>query len=426
MPEDKDIEIRSEEVQEILTHVPSWIIRWGSTLYFCLILLLIFISWFIKYPDVIEGKAILTTEQPPIKLVSKTGGYVEDIYFKDNAIVKKNATIAQITNPVRKSTIDSLSDILLNFNIKDTKNMLSKLTKLGTLGELQADYNQLTSNLKEYHQITSDEYYNNNIKNLNQQINYNKQLARITKKQLALLEKELENAKEKFHADQQLYEKGIISKNEFFNNQTAYTSKQEQFLNTEKNYVQYQIAVTNYNNQKNDLDKTYGDKIRVLETNITSAINSLISYIEAWQQNYTITAPITGQLSYLNTIVKNQFITAQEPLFAVIPNNQEYIANVQILANGYGKISLNQRVKIKLDGYPHQEYGELMGRVNHIAQLKGEEGYLVKVTLTKGLTTTYKKELKYKPNMTGSAKIITEDLRMLERIFIKFRKAIDN
>ena len=30
MPEKKELELRSEEVQEILTRIPHWIIRWGS------------------------------------------------------------------------------------------------------------------------------------------------------------------------------------------------------------------------------------------------------------------------------------------------------------------------------------------------------------------------------------------------------------
>ena len=34
----QDIEIRSEEVQEILTHVPNWMIRWGNTLLLGLII----------------------------------------------------------------------------------------------------------------------------------------------------------------------------------------------------------------------------------------------------------------------------------------------------------------------------------------------------------------------------------------------------
>ena len=46
-------QIRSDEVQEIISAVPNWMIRWGITLIFGLIVMLIALSWFIKYPDII-------------------------------------------------------------------------------------------------------------------------------------------------------------------------------------------------------------------------------------------------------------------------------------------------------------------------------------------------------------------------------------
>ena len=54
----KDIELRSEEVQEILTKVPNWMIRWGNTLFLFLIVLLLALSWLVKYPDIITSEAI--------------------------------------------------------------------------------------------------------------------------------------------------------------------------------------------------------------------------------------------------------------------------------------------------------------------------------------------------------------------------------
>ena len=48
-----NIELRSEEVQEILEATPNWMIRWGNILVLTLIIMLFFISWFVKYPDII-------------------------------------------------------------------------------------------------------------------------------------------------------------------------------------------------------------------------------------------------------------------------------------------------------------------------------------------------------------------------------------
>ena len=68
--------IRSEEVQEIITHMPGGLIRWGICLIFFLFIVLLSISWFVKYPDVIKAKVVVTTDPAPINLVSRTTGKI--------------------------------------------------------------------------------------------------------------------------------------------------------------------------------------------------------------------------------------------------------------------------------------------------------------------------------------------------------------
>ena len=63
-----EIELRSDEVQDILSKIPNWMIRYGSTLFFALLLLVLSLSWIIKYPDIyqvqflslIKAKKIIT------------------------------------------------------------------------------------------------------------------------------------------------------------------------------------------------------------------------------------------------------------------------------------------------------------------------------------------------------------------------------
>lgn len=46
-------DITSEEIQEIITSIPSWIICVGTTLVLLAILLMIILSSVISYPDII-------------------------------------------------------------------------------------------------------------------------------------------------------------------------------------------------------------------------------------------------------------------------------------------------------------------------------------------------------------------------------------
>jgi multidrug efflux pump subunit AcrA (membrane-fusion protein) len=98
-------QIRSEEVQEIISSVPNWMIRWGITLIFSLIIMLIALSWFVKYPDTIVGKATLTTVDPPVKLVVKSSGKLTKILMSNGSKVVKNQVIAEMENPVTQEGI---------------------------------------------------------------------------------------------------------------------------------------------------------------------------------------------------------------------------------------------------------------------------------------------------------------------------------
>ena len=49
----ENTELRSEAVQNIIGYIPHWIIRWGITVIFLIVLVLLVGSWFFKYPDVI-------------------------------------------------------------------------------------------------------------------------------------------------------------------------------------------------------------------------------------------------------------------------------------------------------------------------------------------------------------------------------------
>lgn len=66
MPENNvPLEIRSNEMEELVGNVPPWIIQWGITVLFVVAVLGLIISNFIHYPDTLMAKVIIqATEQP--------------------------------------------------------------------------------------------------------------------------------------------------------------------------------------------------------------------------------------------------------------------------------------------------------------------------------------------------------------------------
>ena len=91
-----------------------------------------------------------------------------------------------------------------------------------------------------------------------------------------------------------------------------------------------------------------------------------------------------------------------------------------------GKIKKGQRANIYLVNYPDEEFGIVRGVVENISLLPVDNHYTVEITLPNGLQTSYKKTLPFSQEMTANVEIITEDLRLLERIFLPIRRLLQN
>jgi HlyD family secretion protein len=104
------------------------------------------------------------------------------------------------------------------------------------------------------------------------------------------------------------------------------------------------------------------------------------------------------------------------------------IGKAQLPVARSGKVKPGQKVNIRLQNFPENEYGILRGTVKNISLTPTQNGgmayYSVEITLNDGLITTYKKELPYISDMQGQADIITEDISFLERLVLPIKKIL--
>lgn len=420
-------QIRSDEVQEIISAVPNWMIRWGITLIFGLIVILIGLSWLVKYPDIIIGNATLTTLEPPVKLVVKSSGKLTTILVADGAMVEKNQTIAEMENPVTQDGIEFLKKYVLEIReyLKSSKNEFPLVTENHVFGAMQTTFNDLQKNLKDLQELKQNNFSVQKINSLKSKIVQYKKLIAISSKQLTLLKDELKNAEEKYKAETQLYEKGYTAKMEFYKEETLLRQKQMDLENLNKVETEQQITLINLQQELNDAEFQYQENERTLTNSIQANLLELENGIENWQQNYSFVAPISGKLVWIEKIHKNQFIEAGKSLFAITTNNEKFIALATIPATGFGKIKTGQTARIKLSNYPSYEFGHLEGVLAKLTEIPNENSYQVEIELKNGMTSSYNKLLTFTPEMTGMAEIVTDDLRVMQRIFNQFNKLFD-
>src|SRR5690606_24432047 len=105
------------------------------------LIILMALSWLIKYPDIITAPITITTQIPPEKLVAKNSGRIEKIFVKDRSVVSKNTPLAVIENPADYNDVFLLKSIIDTITTSN-KNFVFPLDELPvlSLGTIESTY----------------------------------------------------------------------------------------------------------------------------------------------------------------------------------------------------------------------------------------------------------------------------------------------
>ncbi|WP_405209216.1 HlyD family efflux transporter periplasmic adaptor subunit [Aquimarina sp. LLG6339-5] len=425
----EQIKLRSEEVQEVLSQIPNWMVRWGSLLFLILIMMLLFLSYFIKYPDIIVSESIITTEIPPEKVYAKINEKIEIILINDGQYVKDETPLAILENNANYKDVfllKSIADtITLNNTFFDFPFTDLPILFLGDVAEnfalFENSYSAYTlhKKLKPF----SNEAMANQLSLSEQKRRLQSYLSqkKISYKELVLQRKDLER-------QQTLFNKGVISEQE-------YENEKLEMLQVERNYTNMDITISQIRETISAMNKTFKgtqiDKTKEdikLFNSVIQSFNQLKKAIKNWELQYVLKSNSSGTVAFMNYWSSHQSVVAEEVIFTIIPSqNKGYIGKLEAPSQNSGKIKIGQKVHFKLDNYPSSEFGILSGTIKKISALPNKEGlYLIDVKLPDQLITSYKKEIGFKQEMKSTAEIVTEDLRLIERFFYQLTKIMDS
>lgn len=142
-------------------------------------------------------------------------------------------------------------------------------------------------------------------------------------------------------------------------------------------------------------------------------------------------------ISFTNYWSENQNIAPLEEIFAIIPIEQDEIIGKSLLPVARsGKVKKGQKVNISFQNLPENEFGIVRGVVENISLIPveinnpktgyREASYIVDIRLPNGLKTSYGKILPFQPQMRAQADIITDNISLLERLFLPVKKMWKN
>ncbi|WP_353150401.1 HlyD family efflux transporter periplasmic adaptor subunit [Chryseobacterium sp.] len=421
-----NIELRSESVQDILTQPPHWMIRWGNTLIFIILLLILVMSYIIKYPEFVQAPIIVTSQNPPEKIEARVSSKIEKIFIKDHQHVKKNDVLIVMQSAANykdvlelKKLVDSIApDQLRSFPLAQASRF--------KLGELQAEYNSFAKAFQDEELfIRLQPYAPENIA-ANQSISENRVRIATLKQQKSLESAKYELTKKSFQRSQDLFNQGVISSMELENEKIKYLQAQQNLENLNISISQIEEGISNLNKTKSGTAiNTEKDRI-TYSSQTLQLFEQLRKSLKQWEQNYLVISSTDGVASFQQFFGENQFVKVGDPILSILPENKEkLVGRMSVPTANSGKIIPGEKVLIKLDNYRFQEYGIIEGKVQNISLIPDDKGnYYVDIILPKGLKTSYNQTLVFDKELRGSAEIITQDLRLIERFFYQIRKLL--
>lgn len=292
-----------------------------------------------------------TTDNVPVTVI--VSGRVIWLNIKNNAIVKEGDTLLKIAMQnleTEKKTQNEVSNSVSAL-LQDVNSILSGKTKILKTSTAREDFLKFQSRKNE-------------------------------------LQSKVSQAQINFDRNKGLYDKSIIAKVEY--------EKYEYELILAnvvlKSYISEQKS--NWENQKRDLEERMKN------------LNGSIEKIRVEENNYVITAPISGTIENFSGLQTGSFLNAGQTVLNISAVDH-LIVESMVSPSDIGLIYKNQKVKFQLDAFNYNQWGLLDGKVIDIdhnisvqdnnsffrvrsalnaTQMKLKSGY--KTNVSKGMTLT--------------------------------------
>ncbi len=421
MKEGKPEIVYSDPVNEIMGDPPGRVLRWGTGIMFSVFVMFILFAWLIRYPDTIPSTVEITTSNPPVTLVTKITGNIKRLYVSEKEKVSAGQLLAVMETTASVDEIQRLGRTL--DTVRKPELLVEKsLPAFSDLGELQETYGTFLKNLSDLKNYIENDFYGNKINSLSDEIrSIQEYINRLTVKERLYSENQKLEAK-KFRSDSLLYLSKVIPESELEKSHQSLIRLNIELQQVRLDHSEKAIEMA----EKRQLLQDYGINRVADRENMISVLHesfmNLIARIKIWESTYMLISPVEGIVSFTRFWNANQSVVKDEPVLTVIPlETGRYLGRINLKMQRSGKVKIGQKVNIKLSGYPYLEYGMVRGVIKSKSLVPSGDAYIIEIDLPDGLTTLYGMKLEFTQNMQGTAEIITENIRLLQKIVNPFR-----
>ncbi|MDP1844416.1 MAG: HlyD family secretion protein [Sediminibacterium sp.] len=328
------------------------------------------------------------------------------------SVIKLHENIDSIISLIKQNKTD---EIIKYYPIN---NLILIVTNHNTLGELQSSYQLFIQAFTTVKDFLSSGFYQRKKEMLFTDMQNLQKMHEMLNSQKELFKKDLLLSDDNFKANKSLARDKVISALEYRNEKSKLIAKQLSLPQINANIVMNET-------QQNDKRKELADlenQIIVQKSIFLQALETIKSQVLAWEFKYLLKAPIAGKVKMNGFIQEKQEMKIGQIIFYLQPDNSFYYAEMLIPQYNFGKVKTGQKVLLKLQAYPFEQYGSVIGRIENINSTPTDSGFFAKVILLDGLITNYKRPIQFRNGLNAEANIITDDMRLLERFYYNIVK----
>ncbi|MCF6279092.1 MAG: HlyD family secretion protein [Flavobacteriaceae bacterium] len=315
-----------------------------------------------------SSQGILKSEKERNQITSLYSGRIEAITIKENDYVKKGDTLLVINNSVGKEK----QDLLLN-QLEETRLFVHDLNYLSRNNWIRQDSLQSFLYQKEYLQ------YLQKLREL--QTHYTKN-------------------KRDFIRQEKLYNKDVIARVEY-----------------EESKYSYDLAVGNLSHFKKQQRNQWQSSL-IQQRNKADELESSLAQMQEEQNNYIITASITGTIQSLKGLEVGNFIASGSPIAEISPDT-DLIVEFYIKPSDIGLLKENSAVKFQIDAFNYNQWGMATGK---IVSINKDISIINNVPLFRVICSLDQKELQLKNGFKGKFK---KGMTLNARFFVVNRTAFE-
>ncbi|MBR5911496.1 MAG: HlyD family efflux transporter periplasmic adaptor subunit [Bacteroidales bacterium] len=421
------LELHSEPVRDILGRPPGWLVRSGIGIITAAVVVILIGCRFIKYPEILQATITINAHNLPAQVKARSSGRIDTVFVKDGMRIGEGSPLALIENAADYHDVALLKSSLEAMS-RDSVGHFDQNLRLGSIQESYLNYIQAANDFRFF---LENDYASVLIASKKEQVKVMEQNLRNQQERLHISTEQLAIVYDRLIADSTMYSEKAIAKMTYQESKKAYMQQQMAHQNLLGEADNLRLSLLQAKQAITELEQSRSEQGHNHRTRLSIARDQMEEQITQWEKSFLLVSPTSGVVAITKYWQKNQNITAGETMMTVVPDGaSSYSGKLYLSQRGAGKVKQGQKVNIKLDDYPYMEFGFVQVTLSGISMLPYNDAdlgnvYILEVQLPDSLVTQYGTHIPYRPEMTGTAEIITDDMSVLDRLINPIKAVVN-